>query len=374
MSALFTPAKLRDVALPNRIVVSPMSQYSAENGSATDWHLMHLGQFAVSGAGLLIVEATNVEPEGRITHRCLGLYSDENEAALARIVAFCKTHSDTPIGVQIAHAGRKGSTKLPWEGRAQPLSAAEGAWETLSCSGIPRAEGWPAPRAMTQDDLTRIRDAHAAAVTRAARIGFDLIEFNAAHGYLIHEFLSPLTNRREDAYGGSREARFRYPLEVFRAMRAAWPADKPMGVRVSATDYAENGWTLDDTVAFCAALKAEGCDYAAVSSGGLVLEQSIPIGEGHQVEMARTVRDSADIPVMAVGMIQRPRHAEEIISSGSADFVAIARGILHDPHWPWHAAAVLGAEVGYPPQYIRAYKSKWHRNMRMPSPESGGQS
>ncbi|MCG8547808.1 MAG: NADH:flavin oxidoreductase/NADH oxidase [Alphaproteobacteria bacterium] len=370
MSALFSPATLRETALSNRIVVSPMSQYSAEDGSATDWHLMHLGQFAASGAGLLIAEATNVEPEGRITHGCLGLYSDENEAALARIVAFCKVHSDMPIGVQLAHAGRKGSTKLPWEGRAQPLTAAEGAWQTLSCSGIPRAEGWPVPRAMGQDDLHRVREAHAAAVRRALRIGFDLIEFNAAHGYLIHEFLSPLTNRRDDGYGGSREARFRYPLEVFQAMRAAWPANKPMGVRVSATDYADGGWALDDTIAFCAALKAHGCDYVAVSSGGLLLDQTVPVGEGHQVDMARAVRDAVEIPVMAVGMIQRPKHAEEIIANGSADFVAIARGMLHDPHWPWHAAAVLGADVNYPPQYVRAYKSRWHRDLRAQLPKT----
>lgn len=369
MSALFSSVRLREVEFPNRIVVSPMSQYSAENGSATDWHLMHLGQFAVSGAGLLIVEATNVEPEGRITHRCLGLYSDANEAALARVVAFCRSHSNIPLGVQLAHAGRKGSARLPWEGRAKPLSTAEGAWETLSCSGIPRAEGWPVPRVMDQADLDRIRDAHVGAVERAARVGFDLIEFNAAHGYLIHEFLSPLTNRRDDGYGGSLEARMNFPLQVFQAMRAAWPDGKPMGVRLSATDYAEGGWTIDDTIAFCRELKALGCDYVAVSSGGLLLGQSVPIGEGHQVEMARIVRDAVDIPVMAVGMIHRPHHAEEIVAGGDADFVAIARGLLHDPHWPWHAAAVLGADVDYPPQYIRAYKSSWLRELRAQSPK-----
>lgn len=369
MSALFSPTRLRAVEFSNRIVVSPMSQYSAENGSATDWHLMHLGQLAVSGAGLLIVEATNVEAEGRITQRCLGLYSDDNEAALARVVEFCRTHGNIPLGVQLAHAGRKGSAKLPWEGRAEPLSAAAGAWETLSCSGIPRAEGWPVPRRMDQADLDRVRQAHVAAVERARRIGFDLIEFNAAHGYLIHEFLSPLTNRRDDAYGGSREARLRYPLEVFQAMREAWPEDKPLGVRLSATDYAEGGWNIEDTVAFSRELKSLGCDYITVSSGGLLLEQRVPIAEGHQVEMARTVREAADIPVMAVGMIFRPHHAEEIVAGGDADFIAIARGMLHDPHWPWHAAAALGADVAFPPQYIRAYKSGWLRELRAHSPE-----
>ena len=369
MAALFSAIGLREVEFPNRIVVSPMCQYSAEDGSATDWHLMHLGQFAVSGAGLLIVEATNVEPEGRITHQCLGLYSDDNEAALARVVEFCRAHSDIPLGVQLAHAGRKGSAKLPWESRAEPLSAAEGAWETLSCSGIPRAEGWPTPRRMDEEDLDRVRQAHVAAVERARRIGFDLIEFNAAHGYLIHEFLSPLTNTRDDAYGGSLEARLRYPLEVFQAMRTAWPEGKPLGVRLSATDYAEGGWNIEDTVAFCRELKSMGCDYITVSSGGLLLEQRVPIGEGHQVEMARRVRAAVDIPVMAVGMIFRPHHADAIVAGGDADFVTIARGMLHDNHWPWHAAAALNADVAFPPQYIRAYKSRWLREFRGHSPD-----
>ena len=363
-SVLFTPMALRGLTMDNRIVAGPMDQYSAAEGCASDWHLMHLGKLATSGAGLVITESAAVEEPGRITHGCLGLYSDANEAALDKVVRFCREHGSAKLGVQLAHSGRKGSTYLPWEGRNAPLTAAEGAWTTYGCAGLPRAEGWPRPEPLDAAGLARVRDAHAAAVERAARIGFDLVELVMAHGYLLHEFLSPLSNLRTDAYGGDRAGRMRFPLEVFGAMRAAWPADKPMGVRVSATDWIEGGWDLPDTVALARELKARGCDYMAVSSGGLSLDQRIPIGEGHQVDFSAEVKRAAGVPTMTMGMIQDPRHAERIVAEGAADFVALARAFLSDPHWPWYAAAVLDAEVAYPPQYLRGYRSRWHREKR----------
>jgi len=362
-SALFTETSLRGMHVPNRIVVSPMCQYSAIDGSATDWHLVHLGQMAMSGAGLLIIEATHVEAPGRITPKCLGLYSDENETALARVIAFCREHGSAKLGIQLSHAGRKGSARLPWDQRGAPLDPTDSGWPTLSCSGIPRADGWPAPEALDEAGLQAVKDAHVDATRRADRLGLDLIEVNAAHGYLLHEFLSPHSNRREDAYGGVLANRMRYPLDVFAAMRAAWPDDKPMGVRISATDWLEDGWESDQAAVFCRALKALGCDYIAVSTGGLSLDQVIPLGEGHQVPFAAEIRKAAEIPTMAVGMIYEPRHAESIIVDQQSDFIAMARGMLFHPHWPWRAAAALGGEVDYPPQYVRAYKSKWLRDI-----------
>jgi 2,4-dienoyl-CoA reductase-like NADH-dependent reductase (Old Yellow Enzyme family) len=359
---LFSPLTLRGLTLDNRIVVGPMCQYSAENGSATDWHLMHLGQFATSGAGLVITESAHVEPVGRITHGCLGLYSDANEDALGRVVQFCKTHGLAKMGVQLSHAGRKGSTRLPWEGRAAPLS--DDAWETIGCSGQPRAEGWPRPTPLDEAGMDRVRQAHVDAVVRASRIGFDLVEVVMAHGYLLHEFLSPLSNHREDAFGGDLENRMRFPLSVFAAMRDAWPDGKPMGVRVSATDWVEGGWTPEDTADLAIALKNLGCDYIAVSSGGLSLDQSVPLGEGHQVALAAEIRAASGLPVMAMGMIEDPNHANRIVADGEADMVALARAMLSDPHWPWYAAAVLEQDVSYPPQYLRGYRSRWLRERR----------
>ncbi len=363
-SALFSPITLRGLEIENCIVVGPMDQYSASDGSASDWHLMHLGKFAVSGAGLIITESAAVEERGRITHGCLGLYSDENEAALDRVVRFCREHGTAKLGVQLAHSGRKSSTLLPWEGRAAPLTADQGAWQTFGCAGQPRADGWPVPEPLDLTGLKRVRDAHAAAVTRAARIGFDLVELVMAHGYLLHEVLSPLSNLRNDAYGGDIVGRMRFPLEVFDAMRAVWPADKPMGVRVSATDWIEGGWSVEDTVLLARELKARGCDYMAVSSGGLSLEQKIPVGEGHQVDFSSQVKREAGMPTMTMGMIQDPHHAERIVAGDAADFVALARTMLSDPHWPWYAAATLGMEISYPRQYLRGYLSRWHRAKR----------
>jgi len=355
---------MRGLELANRIIVAPMGQYSAIGGSATDWHLMHLGQFSVNGAGMLITEATAVSPEGRITPQCLGLYSEDNEAALNRIVNFCKSHSPMALAIQLSHSGRKGSTYPPTQGRNAPISPKDGGWETLSAAGHPRAEGWPSPRVADLDDIAKVIDDHVTAARRADRIGFDAIELTAAHGYLLQEFMSPITNSRQDQWGGHFENRVRLCVETFDAIREAWPTNKPIGVRLSATDYLDGGWTLDDTVRLCALLKDRGCDFATISSGGLSLDQKVPIGEGHQVDFAETVRRVTGLPTMAVGMIFRPEHAEEIISSGKADMIALARGMLHDPHWPWHAAAKLGSTVHFPPQYIRGYRSRWHREQR----------
>ena len=359
---LLQPIRLRDLEIANRIVVSPMCQYSAVDGSATDWHLVHLGQFAISGAGLVIMEATHVEKRGRITQGCLGLYSDENEAALERVVAFFKQHGGARLGLQLSHSGRKGSAHLPWQHRGQPLSPEEGAWETVSASTIAHDAGWPAPRALDADGLAEVRQAHADSARRAARLGFDLVELHIAHGYLLHGFLSPLSNDRSDDYGGSLANRMRYPLEVFDAVRAAWPAERPLGVRLSATDWVDGGWALEDTCAFARSLAARGCDYLTVSSGGSSAKQQIPIGEGHQLPLARAVREASGLPVMGVGMLFDPAQVSEAIARGDCDFAAIARGMLSDPHWAWRAAAALSGEVGFP--YVRGYKSAWLREQR----------
>lgn len=367
-SVLFSPVNLRETTFDNRIVVSPMCQYSADGGSATDWHLMHLGKFAVSGVGLVIVEATHVEARGRITHGCLGLYSDENERRLAHVVDFCRRYGRAKLGIQLSHAGRKGSARLPWIGRGESLTPDEGAWATVAPSPVPHADGWPVPLELDEAGLAEVEAAHVDATRRAARIGFDLAEVHIAHGYLLHEFLSPLSNRRTDRYGGSLENRMRYPLRIFAAMRAVWPADRPMGVRHSVTDYVPGGWCEEEAAAFGRELKALGCDYLTASSGGLAVEQQIPVGEGHQVPFARRLREATELPVMAVGMIFDPHRAESIVAARDADFIALARGVLQDPHWAWYAAASLGAELAYPPQYIRGYKSNWLRSQRSKPP------
>jgi 2,4-dienoyl-CoA reductase-like NADH-dependent reductase (Old Yellow Enzyme family) len=363
-TALFSPITLRGLMLANRIVISPMCQYSANKGSASDWHLMHLGKFAVSGVGLVIVEATHVEDRGRITHGCLGLYSNDNEYELRRVIDFCRNAGTAKIGIQFSHSGRKGSARLPWVGRGEPLTADENPWTTIGPSAVPHGPGWPTPAPLDEVELAAVRQAHVDATCRAARIGFDLAEVHIAHGYLLHQFLSPLSNHRTDRYGGSLENRMRFPLEVFAAMREAWPAERPMGVRHSVTDWDDRGWTPADADQFAVALKNLGCDYFTASSGGLSIDQKIPIGEGHQVQFAKQLRDATGLPTMAVGMIFDPHHAESIVRERQADFVALARGVLSDPHWAWRAAAALGAEIAYPPQYLRGYKSAWLRSLR----------
>jgi 2,4-dienoyl-CoA reductase-like NADH-dependent reductase (Old Yellow Enzyme family) len=349
---LFSPVQLGRLELPNRIVIAPMCQYSAEAGCATDWHLIHLGQLAHSGAGLLILEATGVLPEGRITPFDLGLYDDATEAALARVLAGVRCYSDMPLGIQLAHAGRKASSRVPWDGGALLLPE-DGGWPTVAPSAIPHGADEPAPLALDAAGMDRTVTAFADAAARAGRLGLDLVEVHAAHGYLLHQFLSPLSNARQDAYGGSLENRMRLPLEVFDAVRAAFPAERPVGIRISASDWVDGGWDVDQSIAFARALQARGCDFIHVSSGGLSTAQRIALEPGYQIDFAAAIRAQVDMPVIGVGLITEPAHAEAIVADGQADLVALARGMLYDPRWPWHAAASLGAQVKAPPQYWR---------------------
>ncbi len=350
---LFTPFAMRGLTLPNRIAIAPMCQFSAHDGNAGDWHLMHLGQLSHSGAGLLIIEATAVAPEGRITPGCTGLWSDANEAAFARVLDAVRQYSTMPIAIQLGHAGRKASCAVPWQG-GRHLTAQEGGWQTVAPSPLPFNASDSTPHMLDHTGLARVRDAFAQGARRADRIGIDAIEIHGAHGYLLHEFLSPLSNVRTDEYGGSLENRMRFPLEVFDAMRAAWPAHKPLGIRISATDWVPGGWDVEQAVAFAAALKARGCDFLHASSGGLSPAQQIAPAPGYQVPFARRIRQETGIPTIAVGLITEPKQAEAILAEGSADLVALARGMLYDPRWPWHAAAELGAQVSAPPQYRRS--------------------
>jgi|UPI00005DDCFA 2,4-dienoyl-CoA reductase-like NADH-dependent reductase (Old Yellow Enzyme family) len=356
MSVLFTPIKLRGLELANRIVVSPMCQYSAENGAANDWHFTHINTLALSGAAMFCIEATHVEPIGRITPGCLGLWDDATEAALVPILTSVRKHSKTAIAMQLAHAGRKGSSHKPWDG-GQQIAPASGGWQTVAPSAVPHKDGELAPEALDTDGLARIRDAFVSAAQRAARLGIDAIELHAAHGYLLHQFLSPLANRRSDAYGGSLENRMRYPLELFDAVRSVFPADKPVGVRVSATDWVDGGWDLDQTIVFAQELKRRDVDWIDVSSGGVSPLQKITLGPGYQVPFAAAVKQATGLPTMAVGLITQAQQAEEIVASGKADMVALARGMLYDPRWGWHAAAELGGQVAAPPQYWRSQPS-----------------
>lgn len=353
MSKLFSPFTFRGLTLANRILVSPMCQYSAEGGKANDWHMVHLGSMALSGAAMVVLEATGVEPEGRITPGCLGLWDDATEAALKPVVAMMRKYSPAKLAIQLSHAGRKGSSRVPWEG-GQQIPVAEGGWSTFAPSPLPHKEGEVPPQALGEAGLLRIRDAFVAAAKRADRLGFDAVELHGAHGYLLHQFLSPVANRRADGYGGSLENRLRFPLEVYEAVRAAFPANKPIGVKVSASDWVEGGWDSDQTVVFAKELKRRGVDWIDVSSGGVSPLQKIPVGPSYQVPFANKVRAEAGVPVVSVGLITDPQQAEHIIADGKADFVALARGMLYDPRWGWHAAAALGAHVEAPPQYWRA--------------------
>ncbi len=353
-SALFSPITLRGLALPNRIVVSPMCQYNSDNGCATDWHLMHLGQFSLGAGALVMTEMTDVNPAGRITARCAGMWSDANEAAMKRVIDFCRQYGVARHGIQLAHAGRKGSTQTPAQG-GKPLAPEEGGWRTQAPSAIPFAPDWPVPEALTREGIKELVSQWVAAVHRAERIGYDLVELHGGHGYLVHQFLSPLSNQRSDEYGGSLENRMRFPLELFAAMRAAWPAAKPMGIRVSATDWMEGGWTPEETVVFARELKRLGCDYIDVSSGGLDPRQKIPLAPAYQAPFAEKVRKEAGIPTMSVGLIADFNLAEDIVASGKADMIAIARGAMWDPRWSWHAAEALGAETAYAPKMMACH-------------------
>lgn len=361
MSKLLSPISLRGTELPNRVVVAPMCQYVAEEGVVTDWHLMHLGQFACGGAGTVIVEATGVSPEARITHGCVGLWSDEQERALARIVRFAGQYGTGVMGIQLAHAGRKASVHRPLEG-GKPLGPDEGAWQAVAPSAVPYAQDWHVPHALDEAGLARLRRDFAAGARRAVRAGFRLIELHMAHGYLLHQFLSPLSNRRDDAYGGSLENRIRLPLEIFESVRDAVPDEIPVGVRVSCSDWIEGGWDITQTVELARALEQRGCDFIDASSGGNSPDQKITLGPGYQVPFARALKEALSTTrVMAVGMIFDGPQAERILEEGSADCICIARAAMDNPHWTWQAARDLGETIPYPPQYARAFPKVWHR-------------
>ncbi|MEP7061046.1 MAG: NADH:flavin oxidoreductase/NADH oxidase [Betaproteobacteria bacterium] len=355
MSAtLFTPFKLRALTLANRIVVSPMCQYSAIDGCATDWHTVHWGQLLQSNAGLFTIEATAVSAIGRITHGCLGLYDEACEAALDEHLAIARASAPAvPVAIQLAHAGRKGSSQVPWEG-GQLIPLDNGGWAPVAPSAIAQLDHEAAPAALTLAGIVEIKHQFVDSARRAARLGIDAMELHFAHGYLLNQFLSPLSNQRDDPYGGSLDNRMRFPLEVFAAVRDAWPQERPLGVRISATDWVEGGWTLDDSLLLAQRLEALGCDWIDTSSGGISPRQKIPLGPGYQVPLARAIRAASSVPTIAVGLITDAAQAESIVAAGDADLVAMARAMLWDPRWPWHAAAALGAQVHTPKQYWRS--------------------
>jgi 2,4-dienoyl-CoA reductase-like NADH-dependent reductase (Old Yellow Enzyme family) len=359
MAKLFEPISVGDLTLSNRIVIAPMCQYSAEDGRMTDWHAIHLGQLAQSGAALLTIEASAVTPEGRISYGDVGLWDDATEEAMATVLATVRRWSDMPIAIQLAHAGRKASTHKPWDGGAQIAPGEVNGWQTLSASDLPFEAHENPPVALDEQGLADIRDAFAEAARRAARLGIDAVQIHAAHGYLLHQFLSPLSNTRTDEYGGSLENRLRFPLEIFDAVRAAFPAEKPVTVRLSGTDWVEGGWDIEQSVAFSQALEARGAAAIHVSSGGLSSAQQIPVGPSYQVPLARRVKEAVSIPVVAVGLITEPEQAEAIVATGEADMVALARTVLYDPRWPWHAAAALGAQVKVAPQFLRSQPRRY---------------
>jgi 2,4-dienoyl-CoA reductase-like NADH-dependent reductase (Old Yellow Enzyme family) len=353
MDTLFAPLKIRDITFRNRIAVSPMCEYSCEDGFANDWHLVHLGSRAVGGAGLVITEATAVEARGRITPADLGIWKDEHIETLARIAGFVKQHGAVP-GIQLAHAGRKASCHVPWKG-GEPVPENEGGWQTVAPSAAPFRETDPTPCALGTKEIHAIVAAFEAAARRALAAGFEVVEIHSAHGYLLHEFLSPLSNLRQDEYGGSLENRARLLLEVAGAVRAVWPERLPMFVRISATDWKDGGWTIDDSVVAAARLRAIGVDLIDCSSGGLAVDARIPAAPSYQVPFAERIRREAEIPTGAVGFITDALQADGIIRSGQADLVLMAREFLRDPYWPLHAARSLGVDTEPPVQYLRAF-------------------
>jgi 2,4-dienoyl-CoA reductase-like NADH-dependent reductase (Old Yellow Enzyme family) len=352
MPHLFDPLILRGATLRNRIGVSPMCQYSSADGLATDWHLVHLGSRAVGGAGLVNTEAAAIEPRGRISPHDLGIWDDRHVDMLARIARFVAAHGAV-CGIQLAHAGRKASRNRPWEPE-RDIPEVEGGWRPVGPSPIPFANGWQVPHALTLAEIAALLQAAEASTRRALDAGFGWVELHAAHGYLCHSFYSPLSNRREDAYGGTFPNRIRLTTEMTRSIRRVWPENRPLSVRLSCTDWVDDGWTLEDTVALARALKGEGVDIIDCSSGGNVLT-SIPVGAGYQVPFAETVRREAGIATAAVGLITEPTHADEIIRNGRADMVLLARQELRHPYWPIHAAQVLRQEQRVPAQYLRAF-------------------
>ena len=353
MNSLFTPITLRGLTLENRIMVSPMCQYSAVDGCMSDWHYAHLMNLSLSGASLLCFEMTDVEPIGRITTGCVGLYDDNTEGAIRRAVELCRKHGAAKLGIQLGHAGRKGSTAMPWEAR-KSVPPEAGGWQPVAPSALAWGEDDIVPRELSREEIRGVIAKFAEAARRAARIGFDALELHGAHGYLLHQFLSPLSNRRNDDYGGRLGNRMRFALEVAEAVRAAWPADRPLGIRVSATDWVDGGWDLEQTVEFCGELKRLGCDFIDCSSGGLLRNQKVPFAPGYNVPFSERIGREVGIATISVGMITEPRQAEEIVASGKADLVALARGFLWNPRWGLHAAQELGGPIKLPLQYQRA--------------------
>lgn len=355
---LFQPLTIRDQTFANRVAVAPMCQYSAIDGVAQDWHLQHYGSLVASGPGLVVIEATGVSADGRISPGCLGLYSEACEAGFARLVTAVKSFGSSKIGVQLGHAGRKASSNLPWAGNGA-VAPEQGGWQPVAPSPLAFSDAWPVPTEIGAYDFDRLRLAFANAAERADRAGIDVVEIHSAHGYLLHQFLSPLTNRRTDAYGGKLDGRMRFPMEIVRAVRRAWPTGKPLGIRISATDWVEGGFTPDEAVIYLQACRAEGVDYVCVSSGGLVPDAKIPVGPGYQVALAAKIKAETGLITRAVGMIADPHQAEDILEKGQADMVALGRAFLDDPRWCWRAAEVLGADHPLPPQYLRAGPKLW---------------
>jgi 2,4-dienoyl-CoA reductase-like NADH-dependent reductase (Old Yellow Enzyme family) len=354
MSALFSPLTLRSLTLRNRVGVSPMCQYSSQDGFATDWHLVHLGAFATGGAGLVISEAIAVTPEGRISPYDLGLWDDAHIPMLRHITEFCRAQGAV-MGIQLAHAGRKASARRPWEPPSGAISVAEGGWDNVMApSAVPFAPNFARPHALSIDGIAQVIAAFQSAARRAVEAGFQVAELHAAHGYLLHQFLSPIANQRTDHYGGSFENRVRLLLEVSDAVRAVWPPDLPMIVRISATDWVDGGWDIEDSVRLSMLLKARGVDLIDCSSGGLAAHQQITIGPDYQVPFARRIREDVGIATAAVGLITEAAQAEQIVADGSADMVLLARALLRNPRWPLMAAHTLGAHIPWPPQYERA--------------------
>src|SRR2546423_11726969 len=364
-SALITPSNNIVFDITTRITVAPMSQYSAADGVIGDWHMTPLGMLANSGASLVFVEMTDVERRGRITHGCVGIYSDDCEAAFKRVIDHCKRIGTAKFGIQIAHAGRKASSQKPWEG-GRGLKSDQDAWETIGPSPIPFGADWPAPRQMSEEDIAHVRDAYVNGAKRALRVGFDAIQLHMAHGYLIHAFTSPISNRRNDRYGGDLKGRMSFSLQVVRAIRAVVPKGYPFGARISAADWMDGGLTADDAVKWVSAMKESGLDFVDVSSGGVTAETRTPTTPGSNVPIAAQIKHDTGIATSVVGLIATPRQAEDIVAGGKADIVALGRAMLEDPHWGWLAAKELGADVARPNQYLRAAPKLW------PGPPDGG--
>jgi 2,4-dienoyl-CoA reductase-like NADH-dependent reductase (Old Yellow Enzyme family) len=353
MSRLFAPFRLRGTRFKNRIFVSPMCEYSAIDGVPTEWHLVHLGSRAVGGAALVMTEATAVSPEGRISPEDTGIWNDQQAEVFGRIAAFIRSQNAVP-GIQLAHAGRKGSTEVPWRGGRAIAPEAPNGWEPVGPGPMPFHPGDPPPRAMTRSDVDEVVIDFAAAAGRALDAGFEVVELHMAHGYLLHEFLSPITNQRSDEYGGSLGNRMRFPIRVAEAVRAVWPVERPLFVRISASDWIDGGWDIGSSIALAKRLKVAGVDLIDCSSGGIAPGIRIPVGPGYQVPFAEAVKHEGELATVAVGMITEARQAEEIIGNGRADAVMLARELLRDPYWPLHAAKELGVDVPWPQQYERA--------------------